>query len=108
ACIVGYEAQILMDRTVIRYGGDEAAVFADGGALDIRNSLIEANTIAAGVVGYGAAVTAVDVGVTGANIGFELTPGGAAPSQLSNVVLVAGSAPDGYGPRTMGVLVRAA
>lgn len=106
ACVVGYGAEILMDRTAIRYGGDEAAVFADGGLVDMRNSLIDANTIAAGVVGYGATVTAVDVGVTGANIGFELTPGGAAPSQLNNVAMIAGSSPEGYGPRTMGLLVR--
>lgn len=108
ACVVGYGAEILMDRTAIRYGGDEAAVFADGGLLDLRNTLIEANTIAAGVVGYGATVTAVDVGVTGANIGFELTPAGSSTSQLNNVALVAGNSPEGYGPRTMGVLVRGA
>ncbi|WP_296814829.1 hypothetical protein [Brevundimonas sp.] len=106
ACIVGYDAEIVMRRSAIRYVGDESAVFADGGRFDFRDGLISADTLGAAVVGYGASVQVERAHVTSSSLGFELTPGGAAPSSLSDLVMLAGQRSEGYGPRAIGVLVR--
>lgn len=106
ACVVGYDAQIVMRRTAVRYAGDEAAVFADGGLFDFRDGAINAETLGAAVVGYGATVTVERVRVTSSSLGFELTPGGASASTLSDLTMLAGQRAQGYGPRAIGVLVR--
>ena len=106
ACIVGYDAEIVMRRSAIRYSGDESAVFADGGLFDFRDGALNAETLGAAVVGYGATVTVNRARVTSSSLGFELTPGGAAPSTLSELTMLAGQRAEGYGPRAIGVLVR--
>jgi hypothetical protein len=107
ACIVGYGAEIVMNRVGFRHAGDEAAIFADGGLLDIRNTVIDARTVAPAIVADGAALTAYEMVVTGAQSGLELIPG-APVSTLSAVTLIGGETPNNFGPRAIGVIVRSA
>lgn len=107
ACIVGYNAEILMNRVGLRHAGDEPAIFADGGLLDIRNGVIDARTIAPAIVADGATLTGFELTVLGAQSGVEITPGAAAPSSLSAVKLLGPEQPNSFGPRAIGVTVRA-
>lgn len=106
ACIVGYGAQILMNRVGFRHVGDEAAIYADGGLLDIRNTVIDAQTVGPAIVADGASLTAYEMVVTGAQVGLDLTPGAGLTSTLSAVTLRGSEAPNNFGPRSIGVIVR--
>lgn len=108
ACVIGYGAQLVFNRTGFRHGGDEAAIYLDGGLLDIRNSVIEAATIAPAVVADGASVTAYELDISGALMGMELVPGAGQTSRLSRVSMKGVEAPNNFGPRSIGLIVRAA
>ncbi|MFX6461620.1 hypothetical protein ABTG33_18780, partial [Acinetobacter baumannii] len=45
ACVIGYGAEIVMSRVGFRHAGDEAAIYVDGGLLDLRDALIDARTV---------------------------------------------------------------
>lgn len=107
-CIVGYDAEIIMRRTAVRYTGDGPAIFADGGTLDIRDSVVSANTMGPGIAAFGGGVTAHRVRVSDASLGLELSPGAGQTVALSEVILLAGRRAEGFGPRALGILVRAA
>lgn len=106
ACVVGYGAEILMNRVGFRHAGDEAAIYADGGLLDIRNTVIDAQTVAPAIVADGASLNAYEMVVTGAQVGLELTPGTGTPSTLSAITLIGSEQPNNFGPRAIGVIVR--
>ena len=106
ACVVGYGAQMIFDRTGFRHGGDEPAIYADGGALDIRNSVIEAHTIAPAIVADGAGVSVYEVDITHAQAGMELIPGPGQTAQLTRVSMKGTEAPNNFGPRSIGLMVR--
>lgn len=108
ACVVGYGAEIILNRVGFRHVGDEAAIYTDGGLLDIRDAVIDARTVAPAVVADGTALTAYEVVVSGSQSGFELTPGSGAPSILSAVTLIGSEQPNNFGPRAIGVIVRSA
>ena len=107
ACLIGYGAEILASRVGIRHAGDEAAVYADGGLIDLRDTVIDARTLAPAIVADGATLTAWETVVTGAQSGVEITPGAGEPSRLDSVTLSGVEAPNNYGPRAIGLLVRA-
>jgi hypothetical protein len=107
ACIVGYGAEIVMNRVGFRHAGDEAAIYADGGLLDIRNTVIDARTIAPAVVADGATLNMWEAVVSGAQSGVEITPTAGAPSRLSATTVLGTNAPNAFGPRSIGVIVRA-
>ncbi|MCZ9336021.1 hypothetical protein, partial [Klebsiella pneumoniae] len=75
ACVIGYDAQIEMNRVGFRHVGDEAAIYLDGGLLDIRNAVVDAQTVAPAIIADGASMTAYDIVVFGAQSGLEVTPG---------------------------------
>lgn len=106
ACVVGYGAEIVMNRVGFRHAGDEAAIYADGGLLDLRNAIVDARTIAPAIVADGAAFSAYEVVVSGAQSGLELIPGAATPATLSAVTLNGPETPNNFGPRAIGVMVR--
>ncbi|MBA4806651.1 hypothetical protein [Brevundimonas sp.] len=107
ACVVGYNAELIMSRVGFRHAGDEAAIYADGGLLDLRDVLIDARTVSAAVVADGAVATLYETVITGAQTGVELTPGAGGPSTLSSVTLIGSEQPNNFGPRAIGVIVRA-
>ena len=108
ACVVGYNAEIVMSRVGFRHVGDEAALYVDGGLLDLRDVLIDARTVSAAIVADGAAVTLYETAVAGAQSGVDLTPGSGAPSTLTSVTLIGSEQPNNFGPRAIGLIVRAA
>ena len=106
ACIVGYGAEIVMNRVGFRHAGDEAAIYADGGLLDIRDTIIDAQTIAPAIVADGAVLNAYEMVVTGAQSGLEMVPGAGQTSRLSAVTLKGTGAPNAFGPRSIGIVIR--
>ena len=106
ACIVSYGAEIVMNRVAFRHAGDEAAIYADGGLVDIRNAIIDAQTIAPAIVADGAVLNAHEMAVTGAQSGLEMVPGSGQTSRLSNVTLKGTGAPNAFGPRSIGIVIR--
>src|SRR5690606_19829364 len=40
ACVVGYGAEIVLNRVGLRHVGDAAAIYTDGGLLELRDSCI--------------------------------------------------------------------
>jgi len=106
ACIVGYGAEIVMNRVGFRHAGDEAAIYADGGLLDLRDVVIEAQTIAPAIVADGAVLNAWELAVGGAQSGLELVPGAGQTSRLEAVTLKGTGAPNAFGPRSIGIIIR--
>ncbi len=106
ACIVSYGAEIVMNRVGFRHAGDEAAIYADGGLIDIRDTIIDAQTIAPAIVADGAVLTAHELAVTGAQSGLELVPAAGQTSRLSAVTLKGTGSPNAFGPRSMGIVIR--
>ena len=106
ACIVGYGAEIVMNRVGFRHAGDEAALYADGGLVDIRNAVIDAQTIAPAIVADGAVLTAYELVVTGAQTGLELIPGAGQVSRVSTSTFKGTGAPNSFGPRSIGMIIR--
>lgn len=106
ACIVGYGANIALNRVGIRHVGDEAAIYADGGTLETRDVVIDAQTIAPAIIADGASLNAWETVVTGAQSGIDLTPGSGEPSRIDSVTLEGVQSPNNYGPRAIGLLVR--
>lgn len=108
ACLVGYGAEIVMNRVGFRHAGDEAALYVDGGLLDMRNVVVDAQTVAPAIVADGATLTGVQLTVLGAQSGIEATPGAGPTSTLRDVTLLGSEQPVNFGPRAIGLLVRAA
>ncbi|WP_374512930.1 hypothetical protein [Brevundimonas sp.] len=106
ACVVGYEAEIVMNRVGFRHAGDEAAIYADGGLLDIRNAVLDAQTIAPAIVAEGAVLNAWELTVLGAQSGLELIPGPGQTSRIAGATLRGTNAPNSFGPRSIGLMVR--
>lgn len=107
ACVIGYGAQLIFNRSGFRHGGDETAIYLDGGLLDIRNSVIEASTVAPAIVADAATVTAYELDISQAQVGMELIPGPGQTSRLTRVSMKGIEAPNTFGPRSIGLIVRA-
>lgn len=106
ACVVGYGADIVMSRVGFRHVGDEAAIYADGGSVDLRDTVIDAQTVAPAIVMDGATLNAWETVVTGAQSGIDITPGAGDPSRIDSVTLSGVETPSTFGPRAIGLLVR--
>lgn len=106
ACIVGYGAEIVMSRVGLRYAGDEAAIYADGGLVDLRGVFIDASTVAPAVVADGTTFTAYDLTIAEAQSGLELTPGAGQTSRIASSMIKGTGAPNAFGPRSIGLNVR--
>lgn len=105
ACIVGEDAEILLQGVAFNHAGDEAAIYVRGGVLDIRNSTMEADTTSAAIIADGTSLTAQTLSVHGAQSGIELTPAGA-PSKLYGVTLLGANTLTNFGPRALGLVIR--
>lgn len=106
ACIVGYGAEIIMNRVGFHHAGDEAAIYADGGLVDIRNTVLDAQTIAPAIVADGAVLNAWELTITGAQSGMELIPGAGQTSRIAATTMKGTNAPNSFGPRSIGLIVR--
>jgi hypothetical protein len=106
ACVIGYDAQIEMNRVGFRHVGDEAAIYLDGGLLDIRNAVVDAQTVAPAIIADGASMTAYDLVVFGAQSGLEVTPGAGQTVTVSTSTFKGVGVPNNFGPRSIGVVVR--
>jgi hypothetical protein len=106
ACVVGYNAQIEMNRVGFRHVGDEAAIYMDGGLLDIRNAVVDAQTVAPAIVADGASLTAYEIAVFGASVGMELTPGAGQTATISTSTIKGTGVPNAFGPRSIGMIIR--
>lgn len=106
ACVVGYGADIVMSRVGFRHVGDEAAIYADGGSVDLRDTVIDAQTVAPAIFMDGATLNAWETVVTGAQSGIDITPGAGEPSRIDSVTLSGVETPSTFGPRAIGLLVR--
>ena len=107
ACIINYGGQVIMSRAGIRHSGDEAAILSDGGLVDLRDVVIDAQTISPAIIADGATLTTWETVVTGAQSGIELTPGAGDPSRIVSTTLVGVESPNNFGPRAIGIAVRA-
>ena len=107
ACVVGYGAEIVMSRVGFRHAGDEAALYADGGRVDLRDVVIDAQTAAPAIVIDGATLTAWETVVTGARSGIDITPAPGEISRIASVTLSGAEGPGDFGPRAIGLLVGA-
>jgi hypothetical protein len=99
ACVVGYGADIVMSRVGFRHVGDEAAIYADGGSVELRDTVIDAQTVAPAIVMDGATLNAWETVVTGAQSGIDITPGTGEPSRIDSVTLSGVETPNNFGPR---------
>jgi hypothetical protein len=106
ACVIGYNAQIEMNRVGFRHVGDEAAIYLDGGLLDIRNAVVDAQTVAPAIIADGASMTAYDMVVYGAQSGLEVTPGAGQTVTISTSTFKGVGVPNNFGPRSIGMVVR--
>ncbi len=106
ACIVGYGANIAMNRVGIRHVGDEAAIYVDGGTLETRDTVIDAQTVAPAIVADGATLNAWETVITGAQSGIEIMPGAGEPSRIDSSTLSGVEIPNNFGPRSIGLAVR--
>lgn len=107
ACIVSYGGQVIANRLGIRHAGDEAAIYADGGEVDLRDTVIDARTISPAIYADGATLTTWEAVITGAQSGIEILTGGSGqPSRIDSTTITGAEAATGYGPRSIGVLVR--
>lgn len=106
ACIVGYGAEIILNRVGFRHAGDEAVLYADGGLVDIRNAVVDAQTIAPAIVADGAVLNAWELTISGAQSGMELIPGAGQTSRISATTMKGTNAPNNFGPRSIGLIVR--
>lgn len=107
ACVVSYGGSLVMNRVGFRHTGDEPAIFADGGLVDIRNATIQADTISPAIVTDRATLTAYEVTIRNALSGIEITPGPGDPSTLTRVRMRGVEAGNAFGPRAIGLMVRA-
>lgn len=107
ACIIGYGADIVLNRVGMRHGGDEAAIYLDGGRLDIRNAVVEADTLGGAIVADAATINAWGVDIGRSSTGMDITPGAGEPSRLYDVSMKGPQSPNSFGPRSIGLTVRA-
>lgn len=107
SCIVGYNAEILLNRVSVRYVGDEPAILADGGLLDMRDVEVDAETLSPGVVADRASVNADELWISNATSGLEITAGDGPISRLNRVRLVGSSELNNFGPRPVGLSILA-
>lgn len=107
-CVANYGGQAILSRVGFRHAGDEPAILSDGGLVDLRNAVVEAQTVAPAILADGATLTAWEVTVVGATSGVDITPGDGEPSLLQSVTLRGNATPNNFGPRAIGLIVRAA
>lgn len=105
ACIEGQGAELVLKNVGIRYAGDDSAIYASDGLIDIRESRIEAQTLGAAIVADGAAITSDDLIIEGARNGVEIVPGAQRTTILHRTRLIGTASRGRQGARSVGVLI---
>ncbi|MDP3370988.1 MAG: hypothetical protein U1E18_02145 [Brevundimonas sp.] len=105
ACVFGIDAEIVMSAVGFRHAGDEAAIYADGGLIDIRGSRIDAQTQTAAIVAERAVLTADDLIIGGSRTGIEIVPGAPRASHIARTRLWGPNSRERTGPKSIGLMV---
>lgn len=102
ACVESYGANVALVRSKVIYWGDAPAVFASGGKLILRESVIDGRTWDAAVVADGSLVEIFRTRISGEETGVDLTlADGESSIRESGIMYRSAAAPSG-----VGVLVR--
>lgn len=107
ACLVGEGADFVIRRVAIRHEGMEPAIDLRDGLLDLRDAQVEARTSGPAIVAENATINTQNLVISGAVAGIELEQGGRAPSNIHSTTLTGVGAPNSFGPRAIGIAVRA-
>ncbi len=101
-CIEAWDAEVALVRTNVEYWGDASAVYASGGRVIMRDSVIDAKSWDPAVVIEGGVIDIARSKISGEAGGVDLTPGNG-ESRLDQVGIVARG---GETPGDVGLLVR--
>jgi len=101
-CIEAWDAEVALVRTTVEYWGDASAVYASGGKVIMRDSVIEAKSWDPAVLIEGAVIDIARSRISGEAGGLDLTPGNG-ESRLEQVGIMARG---GETPGDVGLLVR--
>ncbi len=104
ACVQAWGAELAITHATIHYVGDGCGVYASGGRLILRETLIEADTPDVAVLGEGAEVQMQQVRVKTRGTGLDVYPGGRGGVHVDGVTLATGG--DGAPRGEVGLLVR--
>ena len=101
-CIEAWDAEVALVRVNVEYWGDASAVYASGGRVIMRDSVIEAKSWDPAVLIEGAVIDIARTKIAGEAAGVDLTPGNG-ESRLDQVGIIARG---GETPGDVGLLVR--
>jgi hypothetical protein len=101
-CIEAWDAEVALVRTTVEYWGDASAVYASGGKVIMRDSVIDAKSWDPAVLIEGAVIDIARSRISGEAGGLDLTPGNG-ESRLEQVGIMARG---GETPGDVGLLVR--
>ena len=101
-CIEAWDAEVAMVRVNVEYWGDASAVYASGGRVIMRDSVIDAKSWDPAVLIEGGVIDIARTKISGEAGGVDLTPGNG-DSRLDQVGIVARG---GETPGDVGLLVR--
>jgi len=107
ACLYARNTDVRLERTVIRYNGDGAAVYLDGGSLTVSDSVrVDADTPSQAIFVDGGSVDLDDLTVTRAAVALQLEPGGSQPSRITRSRFLLWPTPSpAFGPASAGVVM---
>ncbi|ATQ42178.1 right-handed parallel beta-helix repeat-containing protein [Caulobacter mirabilis] len=74
ACVEAWDAEVALVRTKVDYWGDSPAVYAAGGRLILRESVVDARTWDAALVADGAVLDIARTRIIGEETGVDVTP----------------------------------
>lgn len=75
ACVEAWDSKVALVRTTVKYWGDSAAVFANGGTMILQESFVDARTWDAAVVIDGGLLRMLRTRVLSEETGVDITPG---------------------------------
>jgi hypothetical protein len=101
-CIEAWDAEVALVRVNVEYWGDASAVYASGGRVIMRDSVIDAKSWDPAVLIEGGVIDIARTKISGEAGGVDLTPGNG-DSRLDQVGIIARG---GETPGDVGLLVR--
>ena len=108
-CIYSEGANVRLESTVVRYAGEGAAIYVEGGSFEAtEDSLVDANTYDRAVYAEDSVLLLRDFTIAGTPaIGLDITPSGNQDSVLEDVVFRTAPASPVFGTPTVGIAVSA-
>ena len=101
-CIEAWDAEVALVRVNVEYWGDTSAIYASGGRVIMRDTVIDAKSWDPAVLIEGGVIDIARTKISGEAAGLDLTPGNG-ESRLDQVGIVARG---GETPGDVGLLVR--